>query len=89
MSWVVGGVKNVKRIIFRRFDTDLDQGGLLCWRFHELIGLSEAFRVYHAFQHGNIARGLSTHKFSHLTKPTSKLPVPNEMGQKRSKNKCQ
>ncbi|KAL4566370.1 hypothetical protein LXL04_030485 [Taraxacum kok-saghyz] len=43
----------------------------------------------HVFQHGIIAQGLSTHKFSHLTKPTSKLPLPNAMGQKRSKNKCQ
>ncbi|KAL4588590.1 hypothetical protein LXL04_001482 [Taraxacum kok-saghyz] len=35
-----------------------------------------------------IARGLSTQKNPHLTKLTSKLPVPNAMGQKRSKNKC-
>ncbi|KAL4578372.1 hypothetical protein LXL04_014494 [Taraxacum kok-saghyz] len=33
--------------------------------------------------------GTSTQKFTHLTKPTTKLPVPNTMGQKRSKNKCQ
>ncbi|KAL4555132.1 hypothetical protein LXL04_037743 [Taraxacum kok-saghyz] len=33
--------------------------------------------------------GTSTQKFTHLTKPTSKLPVPNTMDQKRSKNKCQ
>ncbi|KAL4583745.1 hypothetical protein LXL04_008328 [Taraxacum kok-saghyz] len=42
----------------------------------------------HVLQHGIIARGLSTHKISHLTKPTSKLPVPTAMGQKRSKIKC-
>ncbi|KAL4587110.1 hypothetical protein LXL04_011760 [Taraxacum kok-saghyz] len=32
--------------------------------------------------------GTPTQKFTHLTKPTSKLPVPNTMGQKRSKIKC-
>ncbi|KAL4563955.1 hypothetical protein LXL04_028004 [Taraxacum kok-saghyz] len=42
----------------------------------------------HVFRYGIIARGLPTHKISHLTKPTSKLPVPNTMGQKRSKIKC-
>ncbi|KAL4586931.1 hypothetical protein LXL04_011579 [Taraxacum kok-saghyz] len=42
----------------------------------------------HVFQYGIIARGLPTHKISHLTKPASKLPVPNTMGQKRSKIKC-
>ncbi|KAL4592850.1 hypothetical protein LXL04_005856 [Taraxacum kok-saghyz] len=35
-----------------------------------------------------IAPGLSTQRIYHLTKPTSNLPVPNTMGQKRSKNKC-
>ncbi|KAL4592228.1 hypothetical protein LXL04_005216 [Taraxacum kok-saghyz] len=35
-----------------------------------------------------IALGLSTQRIFHLNKPTSKLPVPNTMGQKRSKNKC-
>ncbi|KAL4570748.1 hypothetical protein LXL04_026409 [Taraxacum kok-saghyz] len=40
--------------IFRRFDTDLDQGGLLCWRFHELIGLSEAFRCVVSFSNLHI-----------------------------------
>ncbi|KAL4584223.1 hypothetical protein LXL04_008815 [Taraxacum kok-saghyz] len=53
------------------------------------LSLTEKSKSCHTFQHGIIARGLSTHKFSHRTKPTSKLPVPNAMGQKRSKNKCQ
>ncbi|KAL4582802.1 hypothetical protein LXL04_007361 [Taraxacum kok-saghyz] len=55
-----------------------------------------SFKIYfiylsescHVFQYGIIAPGLSTQKNPHLTKPTPKLPVPNAMGQKRSKNKC-
>ncbi|KAL4575569.1 hypothetical protein LXL04_022417 [Taraxacum kok-saghyz] len=52
-----------------------------------------SFKIYfiylsescHVFQYGIIAPGLSTQKNPHLTKPTPKLPVPNAMGQKRSK----
>ncbi|KAL4575752.1 hypothetical protein LXL04_011837 [Taraxacum kok-saghyz] len=42
---------------------------------------------YHVFRHGIIAWGLPTQKFPHLTRPTSKLPVPNAMDTKRTKNK--
>ncbi|KAL4574978.1 hypothetical protein LXL04_021818 [Taraxacum kok-saghyz] len=50
--------------------------------------LSNSISCYYVFQHGIIARRLSTQKVPHLTKPTSKLPVPNAMSQMRSKNKC-
>ncbi|KAL4587460.1 hypothetical protein LXL04_000331 [Taraxacum kok-saghyz] len=43
----------LRSLIFRRFDTDLDQGGLLCWRFHELIEHSGAFRWQQGFDKYN------------------------------------
>jgi len=39
-------------------------------------------RCYHVFQHGIIARGLSTQKVPHLTKPTSKTTCTKHNGPK-------